>query len=132
MGCRGSSVQIRPTRPSFPANPNEAVAVSDKISVYIVAADADEANRIAEALVAERLAACVNILGAVRSIYRWQGQVERADEVALIAKTATALFDRLATRVRELHSYDTPAIVAWPIVAGDAAYLDWIGSETSE
>jgi periplasmic divalent cation tolerance protein len=106
--------------------------VSDKISVYIVAADADEANRIAEALVAERLAACVNILGAVRSIYRWQGQVERADEVALIAKTATALFDRLATRVRELHSYDTPAIVAWPIVAGDAAYLDWIGSETSE
>ncbi|HTJ65693.1 MAG TPA: divalent-cation tolerance protein CutA [Alphaproteobacteria bacterium] len=106
--------------------------MSDKISVYIVAADADEANRIAEALVAERLAACVNILGAVRSIYRWQGQVERADEVALIAKTATALFDRLATRVRELHSYDTPAIVAWPIVAGDAAYLDWIGSETSE
>jgi periplasmic divalent cation tolerance protein len=106
--------------------------VTDRISVYIVAADKDEATRIAEALVAERLAACVNILGAVQSVYRWQGQVERAGEVALIAKTATALFDRLAARVRQLHSYDTPAIVAWPIVAGDAAYLDWIGAETSE
>ena len=102
------------------------------ISVYIVAADNDQANRIADALVGERLAACVNILGSVRSVYRWQGQVERADEVALIAKTTTKLFDSLAVRVRALHSYDTPAIVAWPIVAGDAAYLDWIAAETSE
>jgi periplasmic divalent cation tolerance protein len=100
------------------------------ISVYIVAADMAEADRIAEALVAERLAACVNILGGVRSIYRWEGAVERADEVAMIAKTTEALFDRLAARVRALHSYDTPAIVAWPIVAGDAAYLEWIGAET--
>ena len=100
------------------------------ISVYIVAADMAEADRIAEVLVAERLAACVNILGGVRSVYRWQGAVERADEVAMIAKTTEALFDPLAARVRALHSYDTPAIVAWPIVAGDAAYLDWIGAET--
>ena len=107
-------------------------AVTDRISVYIVAADNDEANRIADALVGERLAACVNILGGVRSVYRWQGQVERADEVALIAKTTTMLFDSLAARVRALHSYDTPAIVAWPIVAGDTAYLDWIRAETSE
>ena len=105
---------------------------TDRISVYIVAADTGEADRIAEALVAERLAACVNILGAVRSVYRWQGAVERADEVALIAKSRTALLERLSARVRELHSYDTPAIVAWPILGGDAAYLDWIGSETSE
>src|SRR5882757_8985494 len=126
MGCRGSSVQIRPTRPSFPT----VKAVTDRISVYIVAADNDEAGRIAEALVGERLAACVNILGAVRSVYRWQGQVERADEVALIAKTTANLFDSLAARVRALHSYDTPAIVAWPIVAGEAAYLDWIAVET--
>jgi len=100
------------------------------ISAYIVAADMAEAERIAEALVAERLAACVNILGGVRSIYRWQGAIERADEVAMIAKTTGALFDTLAARVRALHSYDTPAIVAWRIVAGDAAYLDWIGAET--
>jgi periplasmic divalent cation tolerance protein len=89
-----------------------------------------EAERLAEALVNERLAACVNILGTVRSVYRWQGAVERADEVAMIAKTREALFQRLAARVRALHSYDTPAIIAWPIVAGDAAYLDWIAAET--
>ena len=89
-----------------------------------------EAECIAEALVEERLAACVNILGGVRSVYRWQGAVERADEVAMIAKTAQHLFERLAARVRALHSYDTPAIVAWPIVAGDAAYLEWIAAET--
>ena len=100
------------------------------ISVYIVAADMAEAERIAEALVAERLAACVNILGGVCSVYRWQGAVERADEVAMIVKTPETLFDTLAARVRALHSYDTPAIVAWPIVAGDAAYLDWIAAET--
>jgi periplasmic divalent cation tolerance protein len=106
--------------------------MTGKISVYIIAADSGEANRIADALVAERLAACVNILGVVRSVYRWQGQVECADEVALIAKSTAQLFDALAARVRALHSYETPAIVAWPIVAGDAAYLDWIGAETSE
>ena len=100
------------------------------ISVYIVAADMAEAERIADAVIAERLAACVNILGGVRSVYRWRGAVERADEVAMIAKTTEALFCSLAARVRAMHSYDTPAIVAWPIVAGDAAYLDWIGAET--
>ena len=90
-----------------------------------------EADRIAEALIDERLAACVNILGKIRSVYRWQGKIERADEVAMIAKTTEALFETLAARVRALHSYDTPAIVAWPIVAGDAAYLAWIAAETS-
>jgi periplasmic divalent cation tolerance protein len=102
----------------------------DTISVYIVAADRAEADRIAEALVQDRLAACVNILGTIRSVYRWQGTIERADEIAMIAKTRTDLFDALVARVRALHSYDTPAIVAWPIVAGDAAYLDWIRAET--
>lgn len=99
------------------------------ISVYMIASDDAEADRIAAALVAEGLAACVNILGAVRSVYRWRGQVERAEEVALVAKTRATLFDRLAARVRELHSYEVPAIVAWPIVAGDAAYLEWIAAE---
>ncbi len=102
----------------------------DPISVYIVTADAEEAGRIAEALVAERLAACVNILGPVQSVYRWQGKIARAGEVALIAKSRRNLFEPLAERVRALHSYDTPAIVAWPIVAGDAAYLDWLAAET--
>ena len=104
--------------------------MTQAISAYIVAADMAQAERIAGTLVDERLAACVNILGGVRSIYRWRGAVERADEVAMIAKTTEALFFSLAARVRAMHSYDTPAIVAWPIVAGDAAYLDWIGAET--
>ena len=102
----------------------------EAISVYIIAADAAEAERIAHALVEERLAACVNVLGPVSSIYRWKGEVERATEIALIAKSRRDLFDRLATRIRALHSYETPAIVAWPIVAGDAAYLTWIAAET--
>jgi periplasmic divalent cation tolerance protein len=104
--------------------------MTDTLSVFIVAADMAEAERIAEALVQDRLAACVNILGGVKSVYRWQGEVEKADEVALVAKTTVSLFDNLAARVRALHSYDTPAIVAWPIIAGDAAYLDWIRAET--
>jgi periplasmic divalent cation tolerance protein len=102
----------------------------EPISAYIIAADAAEAERIAEALVTERLAACVNVLGPVSSTYRWNGAVERATEIALIAKSRRDLFDRLAARVRALHSYETPAIVAWPIIAGDSAYLDWIAAET--
>jgi len=103
----------------------------EPISVYVVAADPDEAERIAQALVEERLAACVNVLGAVSSTYRWRGQVEHATEIALIAKSRRGLFDQLTARVRALHSYETPAIVAWPIVAGDAAYLAWIAEETA-
>jgi periplasmic divalent cation tolerance protein len=102
----------------------------DAISVYIVAVDMAEADRIAEALVRDRLAACVNILGPIRSVYHWQGAVERADEIAMIVKSRAELFEALAARVRALHSYDIPAIVAWPIIAGDAAYLDWIRAET--
>jgi len=101
----------------------------DKISVYIVASNEAEAAAIGDALVTERLAACVNILGAVRSVYRWRGEIERAGEVALIAKSRADLFDRLAGRVRSLHSYETPAIIAWPIVAGEPGYLEWIEAE---
>ena len=102
----------------------------EPISVYIVAADWPEAERIARALVEDRLAACVNVLGNISSTYRWKGQIETALEVALLAKSRRDLFDQLAERVRALHSYKTPAIVAWPIVAGDADYLDWIAGET--
>ena len=122
QGVAGSN----PASPTiFSANP-----VMEPISVYIVAADAAEAQQIARTLVEDRLAACVNVLGSVSSIYRWQGAVEQATEVALIAKSRRDLFDRLTARVRALHSYDTPAIVAWPILAGDAAYLGWIADET--
>ena len=100
------------------------------VSVYMTAASADEAERIAEILVGERLAACVNILGSINSVYRWQGAVQREVEVAMLAKTRAALFDALSARVRALHSYETPCIVAWPVEAGDAGYMAWISAET--
>ena len=105
--------------------------MSGYVSVYVTAPSADEAGRIAAALVDERLAACVNILGAINSVYRWRGALQRDTEVALIAKTRASLFDAVAARVRALHSHEVPCIVAWPIEAGDAAYLAWIEAETA-
>lgn len=101
------------------------------LSVYIVAASRAEAESIARAVVSEGLAACVNILGDVHSIYRWKGAVEEARECAVIAKTTSEQFDALRTRVVALHSYDCPCIVAWPIVDGHAPYLDWIEQSVS-
>ena len=100
------------------------------ISLYIIAPSRDVAEKIARALVEERLAACVNILAGARSIYRWKGKVEAASEVCLIAKSRAELFDKLEKRVKELHPYDCPCIVAWPIEKGHQAYLDWIAEET--
>jgi len=100
--------------------------MSDFISVYIVAGSHDEAGAIAAALIDEKLAACVNILPDLHSIYRWRGKVERADETALIAKTTADKFEAVQKRVKELHSYGCPCVVAWPIVAGNEDYLAWI------
>jgi periplasmic divalent cation tolerance protein len=95
-------------------------------SVYAVFADAVEAERIGRIAVEERLAACVNILGPVRSIYRWQGAVETADEVAAIFKTTQAGADALIARIASLHSYDVPCITSWPVEKILAAYADWV------
>jgi len=94
--------------------------------VSITTTSSEEAERIAEALVQERLAACVNIVPAITSIYRWQGEVHRDSEVLLIAKSRPGLFDPLVARVKELHSYEIPEIIALPITAGSKAYLKWI------
>lgn len=96
------------------------------VSIYAVFADAEEAERIGRAIVEERLAGCVNILGSVRSIYRWQGAVEQADEVAAIFKSTTAAADRLIARIANLHSYDVPCIANWPIDKVLAAYAEWL------
>lgn len=96
------------------------------ISVYAVFADADEAERIGRTVVEERLAACVNILGSVRSIYRWKGAIENADEVAAIFKTTDRRADALITRIAGLHSYDVPCIANWPIDKILAPYADWV------
>lgn len=101
------------------------------VTVYATFADADEAERIAHILVEERLAACANILGACRAIYRWQGAIERGDEVAALFKTRADAADKLIARLGELHSYDVPAAVVWPIADALPAYAQWVRDETS-
>ena len=96
------------------------------ISVYAVFADADEAGRIGRAVIEERLAACINILGPIRSIYRWKDEIETADEIAAILKTPKANADRLIARIAALHSYDVPCITAWPIDQALRSYLEWV------
>lgn len=96
------------------------------VSVYAIFADAAEAERIGRTLIEERLAACINILGPIRSIYRWQGGVESADEVAAILKTRHDAADALIARIAALHSYDVPCIVTWPVNKLLGAYADWV------
>jgi periplasmic divalent cation tolerance protein len=99
--------------------------------VYVVAADEAEADRIGRAAVEERLAASVNMLPRVRSYYWWRGKLETASEAALILKTRADLAERLAARVRALHSYECPCVMVLPVTGGDPAYLDWIEAETT-
>ena len=101
------------------------------VSVYATFADAAEAERIGRQLVEEQLAACVNILGPCRSIYRWQGTVETAEEVAAIFKTSAAAADAVIARIGELHSYDVPAIAVWPIDKLPEAYARWVEETVS-
>jgi periplasmic divalent cation tolerance protein len=96
------------------------------ISIYAVFADAEEAERVGREVVEERLAACVNILGKVRSIYRWNGTIESSDEVAAIFKTSDEKAGDLITRVATLHSYDIPCIVTWPIEQILDSYAGWV------
>jgi len=96
------------------------------MSVYAIFADAEEAERIGRVVVEERLAACINILGPVRSIYRWKGAVESAGEVAAIFKTTDERAGLLITRIGALHSYDVPCIAAWPIAKILGDYADWV------
>lgn len=91
----------------------------------------DAAARIAAALVEERLAACVNAIGGVRSVYRWKGEVCRDDEVLLVIKTTRERFTALAARIVELHPNELPEVIAVEIAAGHAPYLEWIASETT-
>jgi periplasmic divalent cation tolerance protein len=101
-------------------------------SVYALFGDSDEAGRIGRLMVEEGLAACVNILGPCRSVYRWKGAIEEAVEVPAIFKTAQSLAPTLIDRIGELHGYDLPAAAIWPIEAALPAYADWVLSETIE
>jgi periplasmic divalent cation tolerance protein len=99
------------------------------VTVLTTTSDVAEAEAIAEALLADELAACVQIL-EIRSRYVWQGAVQREPEQLLLIKTRAALFEIVRAKIRTMHSYDTPEIVALSITAGDADYLGWIGDVT--
>ena len=96
------------------------------VFAYITCPSLAEAERIGRVLVEERLAACVNLLPGMRSLYRWQGKIETADEVVLIAKTLRTRATALTRRVTALHPYSCPCIVLLPVVGGAAAYLRWL------
>ncbi|MDE0058633.1 MAG: divalent-cation tolerance protein CutA [Defluviicoccus sp.] len=98
---------------------------------YMTAGSVEEAKTIGRALVEDRLAACVNVLPGMVSLYRWEGALEEAAEVVLIAKTRAEKFDALAERVAEIHPYDTPCAIRLDISSGLPAFLDWIAEETA-
>lgn len=103
---------------------------SEPIVVYITAPGEEEAAGLARALVEAKLAACVNMVSNIRSIYSWQGKIEDDKELLMIVKTQRHLFDRLAAKVKEIHSYDVPEIIALPIVGGSPDYLRWLQEST--
>ena len=98
--------------------------------LYVTASSTDEAARIGRTVVEERLAACGNVLPGMRSIYWWEGQVQEEPEAVLILKTRADLVDALTARVRALHGYSVPCVVALPILAGNPDYLAWLAKET--
>ena len=102
----------------------------DVLAVYLTFPDEASAEHLARLLVERRLAACVNLMPGARSFYRWQGAVHTDVEVLAVAKTRAGRLDALVAAVREEHPFDLPCVVAYPAAGGDAAYLDWVRSET--
>ena len=103
--------------------------MTDKIVVLSNCSSREEADRIARGLVEERLAACVNIVDGVRSVYHWQGKIEEGQETMLVIKSRRDLFDNLQQRLAAMHSYEVPEAIAIPVVDGLPAYLDWMERE---
>jgi len=100
------------------------------VVVLTTAGSEEEARKIADALIERRLAACVNVVGGVTSVYRWEGTIQRDPEVLMIIKSTEARLEALKNRVAELHSYQVPEIIAVPVSEGWPAYLDWVRKET--
>ena len=106
--------------------------MNEIVSVYAIFADDAEARRIGRAAVEERLAACVNILGPCHSIYRWQGAIEEAGEVAAIFKTGAERAEALVARIAELHSYEIPCVAVWAVGSASEPYRDWVGESVRD
>lgn len=105
--------------------------MTDKILVLSTCDSAEQARTLARALVEQRLAACVNMVPNLQSVYRWKNAVEEAQEVLLLIKTRRHLLERLKSKLALLHSYEVPELIAIPIVDGLDAYLAWIDEETA-
>ncbi len=106
--------------------------MTDKIVVLSTCESEEKAGKLARSLVEARLAACVNIVPNVRSIYRWKDEVEEAKEFLLVVKTGRALLDEVRATIERIHSYEVPEIIAVPIVDGSATYLDWLAAGLKE
>ena len=100
------------------------------IIIFVTASSREEAQKIASGVLAEKLAACANILENVESHFWWQGKLDQAKETLVILKTRKKLFNKLTKKVKSLHSYEVPEIIALPIISGNKAYLDWIDDST--
>lgn len=100
------------------------------IVVFVTASSTQEAEKIASGLLKEKLTACVNIIEKAHSHFWWQGKIDRAQEALLIIKTRKPLFNKLLKKVKSLHSYAVPEIIALPVIAGNRQYLDWIDDST--
>ena len=100
--------------------------------VFMTASSAEEAEKIAQGLVNQKLAACVNVFPAIKSFYWWEGKVCKDDELFLIAKIKTELYSEVEKAVKEMHSYDVPEIILLPIEEGSKAYLDWVTKVTGK
>ena len=101
----------------------------DTIFVYVTCEDQDEAKRIAGELIERKLIACANIMSPHMAVYKWDGQIQTGDETAMILKTEQGLFEQVEAAICAIHSYDTPCIVALPVTAGHAPFLQWIGEQ---
>jgi periplasmic divalent cation tolerance protein len=104
--------------------------MSESLVVFVTSGSEEEGLKIAHALVEERLAACVNLVSPIRSIYRWEGKVWDEKEWLLIIKTQTARFEDVEKKVKSLHSYSVPEIIALPITKGYSSYLNWLKEMT--
>jgi len=104
--------------------------MANALEVHVTAPSREQAGEIARALVEERLAACVNIVGGMRSVYRWEGKIHEDEEVLCLVKTRPELLDALTERIRALHPYDVPEILAFEVADGSADYLSWLHEST--
>lgn len=102
------------------------------VFAYVTTRDRDEARRIGLALIESRLAACVNILDGMESLYRWEGKLEEARETVLVIKTVAAQAEAVIAKVKSMHSYACPCIALWPVTGGNPEYLDWIRQESAD